>query len=149
MMCFNIDMSSWRLVLELFLREDVSHCRALLLRIFLGFDLRLVRLVLVSVFRSLLDLCDLDVRFDAPPWYSLPSAVPKSPRARRDSLDFVSAWAWTCHLCSRWHVVHLGGHCHIHESSVSASYCCSSPQMLSSRSERCSLSLQLVSLRRA
>ena len=66
-------------VLELFLREDVSHCKALLLRIFLGFDLRLVRLVLVSVFRSLLVLpvnirlrTNLDVRFN--------------------SLDFVSAW---------------------------------------------------------
>ena len=46
MMCFNIDLSSWRLDLELFLREDVSHCKALLLRTFLGFDLRLVRLVL-------------------------------------------------------------------------------------------------------
>ena len=32
MMCFNIDLSSWRLVLGLFLREDVSHCKALLLR---------------------------------------------------------------------------------------------------------------------
>ena len=56
MMCFNIDLPSWRPVLELFLREDVSHCKALLLRTFLGFDLRLVRLVLVSVFRSLLVL---------------------------------------------------------------------------------------------
>ena len=55
-MCFNIDLPSWRLVLELFLREDVSHCKALLLRTFLGFDLRLVRLVLVSVFRFLLVL---------------------------------------------------------------------------------------------
>ena len=82
MMCLNIDLSSWRLVLELFLREDVSHCKALLLRTFLGLDLRLVRLVLVSVFRSLLVLLvnfrlrtNLDVRFD--------------------SLDFVSAWAWS------------------------------------------------------
>ena len=40
LMCLNIDLSSWRLVLELFLREDVSHCGALLLRTFLGFDLR-------------------------------------------------------------------------------------------------------------
>ena len=56
LMCFNIDLPSWRPVLELFLREDVSHCKALLLRTFLGFDLRLVRLVLVSVFRSLLVL---------------------------------------------------------------------------------------------
>ena len=56
MMCFNMDLPSWRLVLELFLREHVSHCNALLLRTFLGFDLRLVRLVLVSVFRSLLVL---------------------------------------------------------------------------------------------
>ena len=39
-----------------FLREDVCHCKALLLRTFLGFDLRLVRLVVVSVFRSLLVL---------------------------------------------------------------------------------------------
>ena len=51
-MCFNIDLPSWRLVLELFLLEDVSHCEALLLRTFLGFDLRLVSLVLDSVFRS-------------------------------------------------------------------------------------------------
>ena len=51
-MFFNIDLSSWRLVLELVLREDVSHCEALLLRTFLGLDLRPVRLVLVSVFRS-------------------------------------------------------------------------------------------------
>ena len=43
-MCFSIDL--------LFLREDVSHCKALLLRTFLGFDLRLVRLVLDSVVRS-------------------------------------------------------------------------------------------------
>ena len=56
MMCFNVDLSSWRLVLELFLREDDFHCRALLLRTFLGFRLRLVRLFLVSVFRSLLVL---------------------------------------------------------------------------------------------
>ena len=55
-MCFNIDLPSWRLVLELFLREDVPHCKALLLRTFLGFDLHLVRLVLVSVFRPLLVL---------------------------------------------------------------------------------------------
>ena len=33
---------SWRLDLELFLREEVSHCKALLLRTFLGLDLRLV-----------------------------------------------------------------------------------------------------------
>ena len=52
MVCFNKDLSSWRLVLELFLREDVSHCKALLLRISLGFDLRLVSLILVSVFCS-------------------------------------------------------------------------------------------------
>ena len=52
MMCFNTDLSSWRLVLELFLREDVSHCKALRLRILLDFDLRLVRLILVSVFCS-------------------------------------------------------------------------------------------------
>ena len=78
MMCFNTDLSSWRLVLELFLREDVSHCRASLLRTFLGFDLRLVRLVLDSVFRSSPGppvnfrlRTNLDVRFD--------------------SLDFVSA----------------------------------------------------------
>ena len=99
----NIDLPSWRLVLELFLREDVSHCKALLLRTFLGFDLCLVRLILVSVFRSLLVLLSMsdwwvcpnhDVCFDSPPWFSLPSAVPKSPRARRGSLDFVSAWAW-------------------------------------------------------
>ena len=51
-MCFHMDLPSWKLVLELFLREDVSHCRALLLRTFLGFDPRLVRLVLDSVFRS-------------------------------------------------------------------------------------------------
>ena len=52
MMCFNIDLPSWRLVLELFLLDDVSHCKALLLRTFLGFDLRLVRLILdcVSIF---------------------------------------------------------------------------------------------------
>ena len=81
-MCFNKDLSSWRLVLEIFLREDVSHCEALLLRTFLGLDLRLVRLVLVSVFRSLLVFLsnfrlhtNLDVRFD--------------------SLDFVSARAWS------------------------------------------------------
>ena len=52
MMCFNIDVSSWRLVLELFLREDVSRCEAFPLRILLDFDLRLVRLILVSVFCS-------------------------------------------------------------------------------------------------
>ena len=51
-MCLNTDLPSWRLVLELFLREDVSHCKAFLLRAFLGFHLRLVRLVLDSVFRS-------------------------------------------------------------------------------------------------
>ena len=56
MMCFNTDLLSWRPVLELFLREDVSHCEASLLRTFLGFDLRPVRLVLVLVFRSLLVL---------------------------------------------------------------------------------------------
>ena len=39
----------FQLALELFCREDVSHCKALLLRTFLGFDLHLVRLV--SVFR--------------------------------------------------------------------------------------------------
>ena len=103
MVCFNVDLPSWRLVLGLFLREDVSRCEALLLLTFLGFDLRLVRLVLVSVFRSLLVLPvnfrlvrfpNLDVRFDSPPWFSLLSAVSKSPRARRDSLDFVSTWAW-------------------------------------------------------
>ena len=43
-------------VLELFLRESVSHCEALLLRIFLGLDLRLVCLVLFSVCCSLLVL---------------------------------------------------------------------------------------------
>ena len=48
-MCFNKDLSSWRLVLELCLREDVSHCKALLLRFLLGFNLRLGRLILVSV----------------------------------------------------------------------------------------------------
>ena len=32
-MCFNIDLSSWRLVRALFLREGVSQCKALLLRI--------------------------------------------------------------------------------------------------------------------
>ena len=80
MVCFNMDLPSWRLVLELSLREDVSHCRALF-RTFLGLDLRIVRLVLISVFRSLLVLpvnfrfrTNLDVRFD--------------------SLDFISAWAW-------------------------------------------------------
>ena len=52
MMSFNIDLPSWRLVLELFLREDVSHCKALHLRILLGFDIGLVRLILLSVFRS-------------------------------------------------------------------------------------------------
>ena len=50
MLCFNIHLSSWKLVLELFLREEVSHCEALLLRILLGFDLRPVRPNLVSVF---------------------------------------------------------------------------------------------------
>ena len=71
-MCFNIDLSSWRLVLELVHREDVSHCNALLLRTFLGFDLRLVRLILVSVFRSSPGLpvncrlrTNLDVCFDS------------------------------------------------------------------------------------
>ena len=52
MTCFNKDLSSWRLVLELFLREDVSHWKALLLRILLGFDHRLVRLILDSLFCS-------------------------------------------------------------------------------------------------
>ena len=52
MMCLDIDLSSWRLVREPFLREGASHCKALLLRTLLGFDLRLVRLVFVSVFRS-------------------------------------------------------------------------------------------------
>ena len=69
-MCFNIDLSSWRLVLELLLREDVSHCEGLLLRTSLGFDLRLVRLVLTLCFALELRI-NLDVRFD--------------------SLDFVSA----------------------------------------------------------
>ena len=46
-MCFNIDLPSWRLVLEPFLREDVSHCKASLLRTFLGFDL-----VRITVFSS-------------------------------------------------------------------------------------------------
>ena len=71
-MCFNIDLSSWRLVLELFLREDVSHCKALLLRILLGFDLCLVRLILVSVFCSSLGppvnfrlRTNLDLRLDS------------------------------------------------------------------------------------
>ena len=50
------DLPSWRLVFDLFLREDVSRCKALLLRTLLRFDLRLVRLVLVSVFRCLLVL---------------------------------------------------------------------------------------------
>ena len=69
------DVLQHRFVLELFLREDVSHCGALLLRTFLGFDLRLVRLV--SVFRSSpgpsgqFQRTNLNVRFD--------------------SLDFVSA----------------------------------------------------------
>ena len=52
MVCFNIDLPSWRQVLELLLREDVSHCKPSRLRTFLGFDLRLVRLILVSVFCS-------------------------------------------------------------------------------------------------
>ena len=72
MMCFNKHLSSWRLVLELFLREDVSRCKALLLRILLGFDLRLVRLILDSVFCSspgpLVNFrlrTNLDVRFDS------------------------------------------------------------------------------------
>ena len=52
-MCLDIDLSSWRLVRELFLRKDVSHCKTLLLRILLGVDLCLVRLVLFSVFCSL------------------------------------------------------------------------------------------------
>ena len=72
MMCFNIDLSSWRLILELFLREDVSRGKALLLRILLGFDLRLLRLLLVSVFCSspgpLANVrlrINLDVRFDS------------------------------------------------------------------------------------
>ena len=53
MMCFNIDLSSWRLVLELFLREDVSRCEA-----FIAypnhsrFRSSLVRFFLDSVFRS-------------------------------------------------------------------------------------------------
>ena len=51
-MCFNMDLSSWRLFLELFLREDVSHCKALRRRILLDFDLHLARLILVSVFCS-------------------------------------------------------------------------------------------------
>ena len=46
------DVLQHRLVFELFLREDVYQCKALLLRTFLGFDLRLVRLILDSVFRS-------------------------------------------------------------------------------------------------
>ena len=72
MMCFNMDLSSWRLVLELFLREDVPHCGASLLRTSLGFDLRLDRLVLDSVFHSSTGppvnfrlRTDLDVRFDS------------------------------------------------------------------------------------
>ena len=36
MMCFNTDLPSWRHVLELFLREDVSHRKAVLLRTVLG-----------------------------------------------------------------------------------------------------------------
>ena len=65
------DVLQHRLVFKPFLREDVSHCKASLLRTFLGFDLRLVRLVLDSVFRSSPGLpvnfglrTNLDVRFD-------------------------------------------------------------------------------------
>ena len=82
MMRFNIDLSSWRLVLELLLHEDVAYCKALLLRTFLGLDLCLVRLVLVSVFRSLLVL---------PVSFRLRTNLD----VRSDSLDFVSAWAWS------------------------------------------------------
>ena len=46
------DVLQHRLAFELFLREDVSHCKALLLRTFLGVDRRLLRLVLDSVFHS-------------------------------------------------------------------------------------------------
>ena len=72
-MCFNIDLSSWRLVLDLFLRENFSNCKTL--RTFLGLDLRLVRLG-VSLFSWSFPVSfglrtNLDVRFD--------------------SLDFVSA----------------------------------------------------------
>ena len=59
-------------VLMLFLHEDDPHCTALLLRTFLGFDLRLVRLVLFSVFRSSSGppvsfrlRTNFDVRFDS------------------------------------------------------------------------------------
>ena len=84
-MCFNIDLSSWRLVLEFFLREDVSHCKALLLRTFLGFDLRLVRLILVSVFCS-------------SPGPLVNFRLRTNLYVRFDSLDFVfSAWAWFSH----------------------------------------------------
>ena len=72
MMCFNIDLSSWRFVLEFFLREGVSRCKAILPRTCLGFDLRLVRLVLDSVFHSSLGTpvnfrlrANLYVRFDS------------------------------------------------------------------------------------
>ena len=72
MMCSDIELSSWRLVRELFLSEDVSHCESLLLRILLGFALRLVRLIVDSVFCSspgppvnFRSRTILDVRFDS------------------------------------------------------------------------------------
>ena len=60
------------LSLELFLREDVSRCKALLLRSLPGFDLRLIRLILDTVFCSspgpLVNFrlrTNVDVRFDS------------------------------------------------------------------------------------
>ena len=123
------DLPSWRLVLELLLREDVSHSKALHLRTLLFFDVLFVRLVFFSVFHSLLVL---PVNFISMfvsilrLGFSLPSAVPKSPCAPQDSLDFVSAWAWFWHSSPLYTLthVHLDGHWHIHGCPMSA-WCCS------------------------
>ena len=70
-MCLNMDLSSWRLVLELFLREDVSHCGASLLRIqkkvsiyalFVSFSTLCFALLLVLLVNFGLRT-NLDVRF--------------------------------------------------------------------------------------
>ena len=82
MMCINIDLSSWRLVLELFFVRMFLTAKQSFSESKTGFDLRLVRLILVSVSRyspgppvNLRLRTSLDVRFD--------------------SLDFVfSAWVW-------------------------------------------------------
>ena len=147
--------------MSFFLREDVSHCKALLLRTFLGFDLRLVRLVLVSVFSlspgpsgSIKDWCvcpNLDVRFDSPPWFFAICCTKDTTRPTGSTrlrpcvgvvLTLVTSVSIDTSFISAASDTPTNVLC-LRDAAVR------SPQVNSSPSEPCSLSLQLASLRRA